>query len=163
MVWLKKIPWISSFLLLLTYGVFGWIYSQWVVAEIERGNLLGALENATEKSTLFGLGIFWVLLIATVITAPIALMTISITFSLKTEARIFLSILFGAFAFSLIIQEIGYFARFLVLLSAAMLMKLDLQLLGFKKWLSTLIVAIFCLLGFAGGILAFYAWGLHRI
>jgi hypothetical protein len=34
-------------------------------------------------------------------------------------------------------------------------------LLGCKKWTSSAIVAIFCLLGFGGGILAFYTWGLQ--
>jgi uncharacterized protein YacL len=161
MVWLKKAPWISGFLLLLTYGVFGWIYSKWVIVEIDHGRLLNALENNTETNTLFGLGIFWILLIAAAITAPIALMGISMTYSLKTEGRIFVSILLGTLAFSIIIQSLDYFTRFLVLVSAAMLMKLDLQLLGCKKWTSSAIVAIFCLLGFGGGILAFYTWGLQ--
>jgi hypothetical protein len=163
MVWFKKIPWVSGILLLLSYGVFGWLYSGWAIAKLEGGNLLSSLTSATETTTLFGLGLVWILLIATVIIGPIALMTIGISYSLKTETRIFLAILFGAFAFSIIIQKMSFFARFLVLVSAAMLMKLDLQLIGCKKWVSTLIVAIFCLLGFGGGILAFYSWVLHRI
>ena len=83
-------------------------------------------------------------------------MAISLDNWLKSDTRAFLSIFIGAFTFTLIVQKVDYFARFLVFAAAALLLKLDLQLIGCNRWLSSLLLIIFCWLGFTGGILAFY-------
>ncbi len=156
---LKQIPWLSLTVLLLTYGAFGWSYSSWGVEAIEQGRLLSKLETEIALPIVYGLGTMLIVLIAIIFTAPISLITISLNSWLKSDARAFISIFIGAFAFTIIVQRVDYFAKFLVLLAAALLVKLDLQLAGYRKWLSWLIVTFFCLLGFIGGILAFNTWG----
>ena len=85
-------------------------------------------------------------------------MTVGLDNWLKSDTRAFMSIFIGAFSFAIIVQRIDYFARFLVLVSAALLLKLDLQLLGYSRWTCSLILVILCWLGFSGGVLAFYEW-----
>lgn len=159
MAWLKKIPWLSLSLLLLTYGAFGWIYGSWAIKLIEQKVLLADLEHDVAISTLYGFGAVMILLLTIAFTAPISLITIGLNSWLKSDIRAFLSIFIGAFAFAIIIQRVDYFARTLVLIAAALLLKLDLQLAGCSRWLCSLILTIFCCLGFTGGILAFYIWG----
>jgi hypothetical protein len=153
----KNIPWLSIILLLLTYSTFGWIYADWAIATIQQGNLLNwVLDRNLISFIVYGLGVVWVLLVSTAFTAPIALMTISVSSWIRSEARAFLSIFIGALAFALIVQWLDAFTRFFVLLAAAILVKLDLQTAGYSRWLSVLILAILCLAGFGSGILAFY-------
>ena len=156
MTWLKKIPRLSLPLLLLTYGVEGWMYGSWVAKLLERGVILTQLNEQTRFGIFYGIAVASILLFLVVFTAPVSLMTIS---WLKSDTIAFISIFLGAFGFALIVQRVDYFARFLVLAAAASLVKLDLQLVGCNRWLCFLTLTIFCWLGFTVGILAFYSWG----
>ena len=135
------------------------MYSSWSVAAIETSELLSQLETVLALRIIYGLGVMSIILIAIVFTAPISLITLSLDNWLRSDTRAFLSIFIGAFAFTLIVQKVNYFATFLVLLASALLVKLDLQLAGYRRWFSWLILTFFCLLGFIGGILAFDNWG----
>lgn len=135
------------------------MYSSWGVAAIETSELLSQLETVLALRIIYGLGVMSIILIAIVFTAPISLITLSLDNWLRSDTRAFLSIFIGAFAFTLIVQKVNYFATFLVLLASALLVKLDLQLAGYRRWFSWLILTFFCLLGFIGGILAFDNWG----
>lgn len=160
MALLKNFPGISLLLLLLTYTVEGWLYSRWVVTHVNN-ETIAILEQLTEPISfgiLYGMAIAGILLFIVVFTSPIALIAISLDGWLKSDTRAFISIFIGAFAFTIIVQQLSLFARLLVLIASALLLKLDLQLMGWNRWLCTLILAIFCCLGFTGGILAFYIW-----
>ena len=160
MRWLKKIPWLSLSILIIAYGTFGWIYASWAVKFIDQGKLFyWVLEKDIATIFIYGLGIFWVLLIALAFTAPIALMTISIGSWFNSDARAFMSIVFGAMAFALIVQWLGLFAKFFVLLASAILVRIDLRTAGLNMLISLFIIGCCCLLGFGGGILAFISWG----
>lgn len=163
MNWFKKIPWLSLTLLLLTYGTTGWIYANWGLELIEQGRFLSSLARNLSILILYGMGGILISSFVIVFTAPISLVTVSFDSWLKSEVRAFVSIFIGAFAFAIIVQKIAYFARFLVLLSAILLFKLDLQLAGCSRWLALSILIIFCWLGFAGGILAFGIWGFEQL
>lgn len=159
MVGFKKIPWLSLILLILVYGVFGWLYTPWFNFFLQGGRLFGWRVGPNIALLLvYGLGVVWIFLISTVFTAPVTLMTLGVSKWLKSELRAFLSVIFGALAFALIIRWFAFFARFFVLLAAAMLVKLDLQTAGYSKWSSVLILALVCLASFSAGVLAFYAW-----
>ncbi len=157
--WLKKIPVLSLFLLLLTYSVEGWLYGSWANIFLEQNNFYASLAEQTRFSILYGIAISTILLCVVVATSPISLVALSLDNWLKSDTRAFLSIFLGAFAVTIIVQKVDYFARFLVFLASALLLKLDLQLLGFNRWFCTLVLIILCWLGFTGGILAFYLWG----
>ena len=158
MAWLRKFPGISLFLLLLTYGVEGWLYGVWANNFLEAGDLYVQFAEKFRFGILYGVAVAVILLCVIIFTSPISLVAISLDNWLKSDTRAFLSIFIGAFAFTLIVQKVDYFARFLVFVASALLLKLDLQLIGFNRWLCSLILAIFCWLGFTGGILAFYMW-----
>ena len=157
MAWLKKIPGLSLILLLLTYAVTGWMYASWA-SKLSEGILLAQLSDKIGLSFVYGVAVATIAFLVIVFTAPISMMTISLDGWLKSETRAFISIFIGAFAFTIIVQQVDHFAQFLVLLATALLFKLDLQLIGCNRWLCSLILIIFCLLGFTGGILAFHVW-----
>ncbi|MDJ0589374.1 MAG: hypothetical protein QNJ72_05155 [Pleurocapsa sp. MO_226.B13] len=156
MAWLKKIPGISLVLLLLTYGIEGWLYGTWAIELLAEGVFLTQLTQVNRFSVLYGIAIACILFLVIIFTAPISLVAISLDNWLKSDTRAFLSIFIGAFAFTIIVQKVDYFARFLVLVAAALLFKLDLQLIGYNLWLCSLLLIIFCWLGFTAGILVFY-------
>lgn len=158
MAWLKKFPGISLFLLLLTYGIEGWLYGSWGTRFLEESNLLIELADKTRFGILYCIATAVILSCVVVLTSPISLVAISLDNWLKSDTRAFLSIFLGAFAFTIIVQKVDYFARFLLFAACALLLKLDLQLIGLNRWLCTLILIVFCWLGFTGGILAFYVW-----
>lgn len=158
MAWLKKIPGLSLIILLLTYGVEGWMYGSWATRLLEREEIFSQLTEPTRFSILYGIAVAIILFFVIVFTAPISLIAISLDGWLKSDSRAFFSIFIGAFAFTIIVQKVDYFARFLVLAAAALLVKLDLQLVGCNRWLCSLILMLFCWLGFTGGTLAYYNW-----
>ena len=158
MAWLKKFPGLSLFLLLLTYGVEGWLYGSWGARFLANSNLLIELADRTRFGILYGVAIAIILFCVIALTSPISLVAVSLDGWLRSDARAFISIFLGAFAFTIIVQKVDYFARFLVFVACALLLKLDLQLMGYNRWLCTSILIVFCWLGFTGGILAFYVW-----
>ena len=158
MIRLKKFPTISLFLLLLTYGVEGWLYGVWATQLLETRDLYANFANEIRFGILYGFAVGAIVLCVIILTSPISLVTIGLDNWLKSDTRAFFSIFLGAFAFTIIVQKFDYFARFLVYAASALLLKLDLQLLGCNRWLCSIILAIFCWLGFTGGILAFYFW-----
>ena len=158
MIWLKKFPSVSIFLLLLAYGVEGWLYGAWASRLLETGNLYANLVDETRFAILYCFAVTAIVLCVIIFTSPISLVELGLDNWLKSDLRAFLSIFFGAFAFTIVVQKVDYFARFLVYVASALLLKLDLQLLGYNRWLCSIILSILCWLGFTGGILAFYFW-----
>ena len=110
----------SLLLLLLTYGVEGWIYGSWMNQLLEREVLLQFAEPI-RLSILYIAAIVSITLIVFLFTFPVSLMTVSLNGWLKSDSRAFVSIFLGAFAFAILVQRIDYLTRFLVLLSAVFL------------------------------------------
>jgi hypothetical protein len=146
---------ISLLLLLLTSGVEGWIYGLWVNRFLKQ-ELLTQFAESTRLSILYGAAFVGILLLVFLFTSPISLLTVGLNGWLGSDSRAFLSIFVGAFAFAILVQRVDYVARFLVFVAAIFLVKLDLQLLGYSRWLCSVVLAILCWFGFTGGILTFY-------
>jgi hypothetical protein len=160
MSWIQKFPWLSFCLLLLAYGVFGWLvaqesvsWSEWIVGQGRAWGLAIDDEDARFIVDLLGVGL--ILSIAVALTAPVALVTIFFGVWLRSQLKAWVSVLVWAFAIVFIIRWINYFAGFLVLLCAALLCRLDLQGAGYNDWQTFLLLTLICLGGFAGGVLAF--------
>lgn len=163
MIRLKKNPRcslvFSLLLLLLTYGAEGWMYGPWIYKVIKQESILTYfIEESVRVMVLYSAAVLGITFLVLLFTSPVLLMTVGLDNWLKSDTRAFLSIFIGAFAFAIIVQRIDFCARFLVLISAVFLGKLDLQLVGCSRWLSSLILVLLCWLGFTGGILAFYEW-----
>ena len=148
----------SLVLFLLTYGIEGWLYGSWMNRFLKQENVLIQFTEPARFGVLYVSAVIGILFLVIIFASPISLITIGLDNWLKSDTRAFLSIFIGAFAFAILVQRVDYFARFLVLISAVFLLKLDLQLVGYSRWLSSLILIILCWLGFTGGILTFYEW-----
>jgi hypothetical protein len=148
---------LSLLLLLLTYGAEGWLYASWINQVLKQDFLMQLIEPA-RIGLLYVVAVIGISSVVVIFTSPMSLMTVGLNSWLKSDTRAFLSIFLGAFAFAIIVQRVDYFARFLVLVSAIFLGKLDLQLAGLSRWLCSVVLVILCWLGFTGGILAFYQW-----
>jgi hypothetical protein len=159
MTWLKRFPWLACLILLLTYGIFGWLYGSWTIWIVEKEQEFGWLLRENIATVLIELfGAFLVLLLALAFAAPIALMTFSMGNWIKNETRAFFGLLLISVIGVILIYWLEYLAQLLLLLAAASLFRLELQKAGYKQKQSTFILTIFCLLGFGGGLLAFALW-----
>jgi len=155
-----KFPWLSFTLLVLAYGVFGWLvaqgsisWSEWVV---EQGRAWGlTIEDEYALFIVDLLGAVLILLIAIALTAPVALVTVFFGVWLRSQIKAWISVLLWAFTIVFILRWINYFAKFLVLLCAALLCRLDLQALGYNDRQTFLLLTLICLGGFGCGVLAF--------
>ncbi|NEP01712.1 MAG: hypothetical protein F6K58_24265 [Symploca sp. SIO2E9] len=137
MQFVRKLPWISIVLLLLTHGIFGWLIF------------------ADESSWLLWLVIaVCILLVAFVLASPIKLFKNLVASWLKSDNRASITTIIGSFIVVLILCWIHIFIRFLVLLSAAALVRLDLQTEDYNGWQTFGILAIFSLSGFFLGLMA---------
>jgi hypothetical protein len=153
----------SLLLLVSTYAAEGWMYGPWIYTFIRHESVLTYLiEESARVAILYGAAMLGITLLVILFTSPVLLMTVGLNNWLKSDTRAALSVFLAAFAFAIIVQRIDFFARFLVLIAAVFLGKLDLQLVGCGRWLSSIILVILCWLGFTGGILAFYEWNLNR-
>jgi hypothetical protein len=149
----------SLLLLLLTYGAEGLMYGPWVYKFINQESILTYfIEESVRVTILYGGAVLGITFLVILFTSPVLLLTVGLDNWLKSDVRAFLSIFIGAFAFAIVVQQLDFFARLLVLISAVFLAKLDLQLAGCGRWLCSLILVLLCWLGFTGGILAFYEW-----
>jgi hypothetical protein len=137
MLLVKKLPWISLLLLVSTYGVFGWL-----------------LTASTGLALFWLMGATYILIIASAMTAPWALIKGFYAGFLKSDSRAFVSVIIGAFVAVIIIRWIDVFFRILVLISASALARLDLQTAGYGKWQAFGILLLVSLTGFALGVLA---------
>ena len=159
MSWLKKFPWLSLSLLILTYGVFGWLvtdssihWSSWFAQQEKAWGL--SLQDEFINIAIHLFAILSIVLIAIVLTAPVAIMTGLFEYWLKSDVKAFLLMLGWSFTFVVLLRWIDYFARFLVLLCALILARLGLQAAGYNEWQTFVIVTFVSLSGFALGVLS---------
>lgn len=149
----------SLLLLVLTYAIEGFLYGPWIYKLIENKSFLTYIvEDSVRIMILYGGAVLGISLVVILLTSPVLLITVGLNTWLKSDTRSFLSIFLAAFAFTIIVQRIDLFARFLVLIAAVFLGKLDLQLVGCSRWLSSAILVVLCWFGLTAGILAFYEW-----
>ena len=155
MLFVKKLPWASLFLLVFTYGVFGWLIS---AEERKLEHTLvwpeGAHASLSELSwLLWAMGAVYILLIALALTAPFTLIRNFYSSWLKSDTKAFASVIIGAFFSVIILRWIDVFIRILVLISASALVRLDLQTAGYSKWQAFGILLLISLTGFSLGIM----------
>jgi ABC-type multidrug transport system fused ATPase/permease subunit len=163
-MWLKKFPWLSLLIVLLSYGVFGWMISQssgvwgeWIIAQGKSFDW--GLEEDSAFLLIHGLALLLIVLISLALTMPVTLMTFFVDSSLKSEWKAFFSMLWWSLAFVVILAWFNYFVRFLVLLCAAILGRIELRNAGYREWQNFIILTLFCISGFALGILSYLHWG----
>jgi hypothetical protein len=147
MLFVKKLPWASLLLLVFTYGVFGWL----IAADTRK---LGLTSLPNIPWWLWLMGSAYSLLIALALTAPLAVIRSFFGSWLQSDTRAFISVVVGAFVAVVLLCWLEVVIRILVLLSAAALVRLDLQTAGYGEWQAFGILAIASITGFGLGVVA---------
>ncbi|MGM3307390.1 hypothetical protein ACSQ6I_15675 [Anabaena sp. WFMT] len=135
---LKRIPWFSLALVLLSYSTLGWVISE-------------------TKAPWF----VWLIVIVTILLLLISLTTpwsklaeyYSVFF--RSNVRTFGITVLAAFLFFMMLAWFRVFLDTLLMLSATILVKIDFQAAGFKQGLSFWFTSIFSLVGLAAGALLY--------
>ncbi len=160
MSWLEKPFWLSLILLLITYITFGWwvaeylpIWNEWLIEQ--RWFLLPEVASVI---VLIILSITFIVILNLISTAPRKILEICIGSWIESNVTGFISILIWSLAFVFMLRWIAYFADYLVMLSASMLLRLELRRLGYKETITFTLLIILCLIGFAVGLLSANVW-----
>ncbi|MBW4561614.1 MAG: hypothetical protein KME32_10755 [Mojavia pulchra JT2-VF2] len=131
---LKQVPWVSLILLLLSYSTLGWVISEtnprdfvWLILVLAVLVFIGSLTTPWYKLANFSNVVF------------------------KSSLRTFLSSVLLAFLFFVVVAWFRLFLDTLLIISAAILAKIDFQTAGFKQWQAFLILSILSLTGLAFG------------
>lgn len=157
---LRKIPWFTLCLVILSYSVVGWhaaswsgILSPWLVQEGQSWGWLLREDAASAVIQITEVAILCVISLA--LTAPVALITVLVGSGLKSDTKALISMLGWSIIIVLIIRWFPYFVHLLVLFCAAILGRLQLQQAGYKRWQVTSILITCCLAGVGLGWLIF--------
>lgn len=158
--WLEKFPWLSVLILFLTYAVFGWsisskasLWTQWIVETGKNFDLV--LEDSIAMISIHLLALAVIVLIALLLTTPIALITFVYKESISSNLKAVIAVFIWSFMLVIIVCFLDHFADLLVMISAAILVRLDLQKLGYKIWQTFFVIVCLASLGFAFGIIIF--------
>ncbi|MDJ0731448.1 MAG: hypothetical protein QNJ33_15805 [Crocosphaera sp.] len=156
-----RFPFFCLVIVVLTYSVFGWYvgtsaitWSDWLANQGEAWGWF--LEDEAIFVLLHLLAGGVVLLITASLAAPVAIITIVFGSSFQSDNKAIVAVLLWSFIIVLMLRWIAWFAQFFLLLSAAILAKLELQKLGYPQWQVMSMLIILCLGGFALGLLGYY-------
>ena len=132
---IKKLPWISLTLVLVTYSVFGWILSQ-------------------EKLPTFAwlLIVISILILIAAITTPWSKAVKYIRFLFNTKLKSFGFAVLGAFLFFLIFAEFRIFLDIMLITSTTILVRLDFQAAGLKETQAFFLTTVFSMTGLMLGL-----------
>lgn len=136
---LRKLPWLSISLLLVTYINFGWILAKADVTWWQWG-LSGALT----------------LLIAEALASPWSLLRNVLYRWLKSDMRAFISAMVGAFFAVILLTWLHLSAHGILLVASGALVRLDAQRAQLRNWQAFLIMTVISASGLALGGFGYY-------
>ncbi|WGV27874.1 hypothetical protein [Halotia branconii] len=131
---LKRLPWVSLALVLLSYSTLGWVLSE-----------------AQTSLSVWLVVLLSVLLLVGSLTAPLSLITQYSTILFSSNIRSFAVAVFGAFLFFLMLAWFRVFLDTLLIISAAILARIDFQGAKFSEGQAFLMTSITSLTGVALG------------
>lgn len=163
MAQLIKFPFLSLAIVMLTYSSFGWYvgssavsWSHWLG---EQGQTWGWFLEDEAIFLLLHLMAFGVILLITAsLAAPVAIITVVFGSSFKSDNRAMIAVLLWSFTVVVMLRWVADFSRFLLLFSAAILAKLELERKSYPEWQVMSILIMICLGGFALGLLGYYGF-----
>ena len=160
MSWLEKTPWLSLFILCTTYAVFGWSIASsvdtWINLTLETVNNIGLfLEEQLIVMIIHLLALGIIILISLFLTTPVAFITFFVQESIGSDLKAVIAIFLWSFIAVLIFCFWSFFSDLLVMVSAGILVKLDLQKLGYKTWQVFFIIVLLAFLSFVVGVFSF--------
>ncbi|MEH1944598.1 MAG: hypothetical protein V7L01_30895 [Nostoc sp.] len=135
---LKRVPWVSLTLVLLSYSTLGWLISE-----------------TRAPLSVWLVTVVAILLLIVTLTAPWAKMTYYFGILLKSNTRSFGVAVLAAFLFFIMIAWFGVFLDTLLIISATILVRIDFQKAGLREGLAFCTASIFSLGGLALGALIY--------
>ncbi|MBH8555632.1 hypothetical protein I8751_25460 [Nostocaceae cyanobacterium CENA357] len=126
----KRLPWISLALVLLSYSTLGWVLSE-----------------AQAPLFVWLVVVLAVLLLVGSLTAPLSLVTQYSVLLFRSNIRSFAVAVFAAFLFFLMLAWFRVFLDTLLIISAAILARIDFQGAKFSEGQAFLITSITSLTG----------------
>lgn len=132
----RKVPWVSLTLLLLTYGTWGWVISR-----------------AKYPPVVLVLAVIAIFILTSSLTTPWSTVANYSNKLFQSNLRSFSLAIFGAFMFFLMIAWFRVFIDTLVIISATILARIDVQTYGFKQQQSFFILFLISLTGLGFGVL----------
>ncbi len=131
---------LSFSLLLLTYINFGWLLATWAT-----------------NSGSWAIAIFTVLLLSELLASPWSIIRIFTVRWLNSDRRAFITSMLGGIIIVFLLVHIDWLANLLLLMSAGLLVRLDLQVANLSGWKAFLVLLSVAGLGISVGWLAHYA------
>jgi len=135
---LRRVPWVSLALVLLSYSTLGWVISE-----------------AHPPLFVWLVTVVAILLLIVTLTAPWSKMTYYYSIFLKSNIRTFGVAVLAAFLFFIMIAWFRVFLDTLLILSATILVRIDFQRAGLREGLAFSTASIFSLGGLALGALIY--------
>ena len=97
-----------------------------------------------------------IVLTSLALTAPLTLMTLFVGSWMKSELQSIIAMIAWSFVLVLILRWFNIFIQFLVLLSAAILGRLELRYIGYTRSQTIGILTILGLIGFGSGAMGYF-------
>lgn len=163
MLWLKTLPWLSLAIIIVTYGVFGWhiatLSAHWSHALVLQSRDWGlSIEDNSMMLIIHLLAILMIVITSLALSAPLSLMTFVVGSSIRSEGQSIVSMVIWSFLFVIILRWFNIFTHFLVLLSAALLGRLELRYIGYTNTRTVFLLMLIGLVGFSIGALSYLYW-----
>lgn len=136
---LPKLPWISLFILFLTYMTFGWLLYDW-----------------TRDRGIWLMVAFAVVAMGGFVTYPSRSVSFSFGGFFKTDVRALILMILGSIGSVILLTWVQFFVDAVVLCAAGLLVSLDLKTLGWSKVMSLLLIVSWQLLAMVAGLCAHY-------
>lgn len=160
MSWLDKSLWLSVSVLFLTYAVFGWSVSKeveyWAESILNLGkNIDWLLEKQLVIYFLYVFYLFFIILVSLSLTFFIGLITFIFKESVDSDFKAFISVFVWSFILVFLFCFLDYFADLLVMISSVILVKLDLQKMGYQTWQTFFVIVLVTCFSFILGVVSF--------
>jgi hypothetical protein len=132
---LPRVPWVSLILLILSYTALGWVISE-----------------AKASRIVWLLTVIAILLLMLSLTIPWTKIRKASLILFKSSTRTFFFAVFAAFVFFVILAWFRLFLDSLLIISAAILARIDTQAAGLNQWQAFWLISSLSFLGLALGV-----------
>ncbi|AUS99109.1 hypothetical protein CLI64_01125 [Nostoc sp. CENA543] len=140
MLIVKRIPWITLGLLILTYGTLGW-----------------SLSEAQSPWFVWLVLVMSLLLLVGTLTAPYSTLAKYSVVLLGSNTKTFVAAVLGAFLFFMMLAWFRIFLDTLLIVASAILARIDFQSAGFREGQAFVVTCVFSVAGVGLGAFAYTA------
>jgi hypothetical protein len=138
----KKVPWLSLSILFSAYATFSWFLTHWFATHVD---------EALAEWAVWALVLLFTLLQALLLTTLFDDVKQFFRRWLKSDVGYFSLIILGSMGVTAALVWFKMFGYFLVLVSAEILARLDLQNAKLNRWQSLIILSLVSIAGLAVG------------